>query len=305
MSFAQLKKASGNFADLSQKLKAASSGGQGGNDKDDRYWGLTVDSAGNGYAVIRFLPAPEGEETPVVTLYSHGFKGPTNKWYIENSRTTIGEPDPVSEANSELWNTGLKENQEIVRERKRRKHFISNILVVKDPAKPENEGKVMLYKYGAKIMGKLELALNPEFPDDPAFDPFDMWGGADFKLKARKVDGQRNYDSSGFDKCTPIFDGDDAALEKLWKAEYSLQAEVAPDKFKSYDELKRRFEQVIGKVAPTSAVRQTETAMEGATRTPTSEPVAATRSVPDETATAPFATEAEAAEARYAHLLAD
>jgi len=303
MSFAQLKKASGNFADLTQKLKAASSGGQN-NEKDDRYWGLTVDSAGNGYAVIRFLPAPEGEETPVVTMFSHGFKGPTGKWYIENSRTTIGENDPVSEANSELWNTGLKENQEIVRERKRRKHFISNILVVKDPAKPENEGKVFLYKYGAKIMGKLELALNPEFPDDPAFDPFDMWGGADFKLKARKVDGQRNYDSSGFDAVAPIFGGDDAALEKLWKAEYSLQAEVAPDKFKSYDDLKRRFEQAIGKVAPTSTVRKAEVAMETATRETPRETVA-TRSAPVETGSAPFDTVERSVEDRFAHLLED
>ncbi len=303
MSFAQLKKASGNFAELSQKLKAAASGGQN-NEKDDRYWGLTVDSAGNGYAVIRFLPAVEGEETPVVTLYSHGFQGPTNKWYIENSRTTIGEPDPVSEANSELWNTGLKENQELVRTRKRRKHFISNILVVKDPAKPENEGKVFLYKYGAKIMGKLELALNPEFPDDPAFDPFDMWGGADFKLKARKVDGQRNYDSSGFDTCAPIFNGDDAALEKLWKSEHSLQAEIAPDKFKSYDELKRRFEQVIGKVAPTSTVRKTEEAMETATRETPRETVA-TRSAPVEAESVPFETGERSVEDRFAHLLED
>lgn len=304
MSFAQLKKSSGNFADLSQKLKAASSGGQGGNEKDDRYWGLTVDAAGNGYAVIRFLPAPENEETPVVTLFSHGFKGPTNKWYIENSRTTIGEPDPVSEANSELWNTGLKENQDLVRERKRRKHFISNILVVKDPANPANEGKQFLYKYGAKIMGKLELALNPEFPDDPAFDPFDMWQGADFKLKARKVDGQRNYDSSGFDTCAPIFGGDDAALEKLWKGEYSLQAEIAPDKFKAYDELKRRFDQVVGRVAPVPAARQLEKEMETVTREAPREQLA-TRSAPAETETAPFDTGEKSAEERFAHLLED
>jgi len=247
MSFSQLKKSSGNFAQLSEKLKSAA--GNSSFERDDRYWSPTVDQAGNGYAVIRFLPAPDGEDVPVVTLFSHGFKGPGGKWYIENSRTTIGESDPVAEANTELWNTGTEANQTIVRQRKRRKHFISNILVLKDPGCPANEGKVFLYKYGAKILGKIELAINPEFPDDPAFDPFDLWKGADFKLKIRKVEGQRNYDSSAFDTPAVCLDLDDSGLEKIWRMEHSLQAEVAPDKFKSYDELKRKFDLVLGRSA--------------------------------------------------------
>lgn len=301
MSFAQLKRSSGNFAEMSSKIKAAQ-GSQGDGGKDDRYWSLSVDESGNGYAVIRFLPAPENEETPVVTLYSHGFKGPTGKWYIENSRTTLGEPDPVGESNSELWATGLESNQKIVRDRKRRKQFISNILVIKDPKNPANEGKVFLFKYGAKILSKIELAINPEFPDDPAFDPYDLWRGADFKLKARKVDGQRNYDSSSFDAPSPLFGGDDAALEKLWRMEYSLQAEIAPDKFKSYDELKRRFEAVIGKVPATPAAKRQEQDMEREFQIPAEDNGGASRIKEEDSP--PFDVPVDAAD-KFRHLLED
>lgn len=245
MSFAKLKKSSGSFADLSKKLADEKKGG--GQGKDERYWTLTTDDAGNGYAVIRFLPAPDGEEYPFVKMYNHAFKDPkTGKWYIENSRTTIGEADPVGEANSELWNTGTDANKEIVRARKRQLKYISNILVISDPKNPENEGKVFLFKYGAKIFGMIENALEPKFPDETPYNPFDFWQGADFKLKAHVVEKQRSYERSGFDAPKPLFDGDDAALEQLWAKQYSLQAEIAPDKFKSYEQLKTRFHAVTG-----------------------------------------------------------
>lgn len=262
MSFAKLKKNSGSFADLSKKLADEKKGGGAG--KDDRYWTLTTDEAGNGYAVIRFLPAPGEEEYPFVKLYNHAFKDDkTGKWYIENSRTTIGEADPVGEANSELWNTGTEANKELVRKRKRQLKYISNILVVSDPKNPDNEGKVFLFKYGAKIFGLIENALEPKFPDEKPYNPFDFWQGADFKLKAHVVEKQRSYDRSGFDAPKPLFDGDDAALEKLWAQEFSLQAEVGSDKFKSYDQLKTRFQAVTGQ---TSSAQRVDREVEEMTR---------------------------------------
>ena len=257
MSFANMKRQRGNFNDISKKLSEEKKGG--GFKNDDRYWELKVDDAGNGYAVIRFLPSPDGEEYPYVKLYSHGFKDErTGKWYIENSRTTLGEADPVSEANTELWNTGLESNKELVRKRKRRQNYISNILVINDPKNPDNNGKVFLWKYGPRLFQKIEGALAPEFEDETPFNPFDLWEGANFKLKARKLDGQRSYDKSEFEKPEALFDGDDDALEKLWKSEYSLQAEIAADKFKSYDQLKTRFLAVTGAShpAPSQSQRQ-------------------------------------------------
>lgn len=261
MSFANLKRSRGNFADLSKKLDNEKKGYGG---SDNRYWELKVDDSGNGYAVIRFLPAPDGEEYPFVKLYSHGFKDErTNKWYIENSRTTLGESDPVSDANTELWNTGIPANQEIVRKRKRRQSYISNILVIDDPKNPQNNGKVFLYKYGQRIFQKIEGALKPEFQDETPFNPFDLWEGANFKLKARKLDGQRSYDKSEFSAPEALFGGDDDALEKLWKSQYSLQAEIAPDKFKSFEELQKRFLAVTGAAQPSqSRAAQEEAAVE-------------------------------------------
>lgn len=249
MSFANLKKSSKEtFETLTKKLESEKSGGY---KEDTRYWNFEVDKTGNGFAVIRFLPPAENEEYPFVKLYSHSFKDErTQKWYIENSRTTINDRDPVSEANKELWDTGIPANQEIVRKRKRKTSYIANILVISNPKKPEDEGKVFLWKFGPRIFQKIEGAMKPEFEDETPFNPFDFWTGANFKLKARMLDGQRSYDKSEFEKPSALFDGDDAALEKLWKSLYSLQAEIAPDKFKPYDVLKKRFESVIGKAQP-------------------------------------------------------
>ena len=244
MSFANLKKQS-KLGSLTQKLvKEVEKMNNTGGSADDRNWKLECDKSGNGYAVIRFLPAPDGEDLPFVKLYSHAFQGPGG-WYIENSLTTLGKKDPVSEYNTQLWNNGTDAGKETARKQKRKLTYISNIYVVKDPANPENEGKVFLYKYGKKIFDKLTAAMQPEFEDEEAIDPFDFWQGANFKLKAKNVAGYRNYDSSEFTATTPLLDDDDA-LEALWKKEYSLAEIVADDQFKTYEELKTRLGYVLG-----------------------------------------------------------
>lgn len=213
-------------------------------DSEDNFWKPDVDKAGNGYAVIRFLPAPSGEDVPFVRIWDHGFQGPGG-WYIEKSLTTFGQPDPVSEYNSKLWATGMESNKDLVRKQKRRLSYFSNILIVKDPTRPENEGKVFLYKYGKKIFDKLNEAMNPEFSDETAKNPFDLWEGANFKLKIRQVEGYRNYDKSEFDTVSPV-SNDDEVLKKIWDSEYSLQELLDKKHFKSYEDLKRRLEKAIG-----------------------------------------------------------
>ena len=245
MSFADLKKQS-KLGSLTQKLvkEVEKMNNNGGGSSDDRFWKLECDKSGNGYAVIRFLPAPDGEDLPFVKLYSHAFQGPGG-WYIENSLTTLGQKDPVSEYNSMLWNNGTDAGKDAARKQKRKLTYISNIYVVKDPANPQNEGRVMLYKYGKKIFDKLTAAMQPEFEDEEAIDPFDFWQGANFKLKAKNVAGYRNYDSSEFAAQSALLDDDDA-MEAIWKKQFSLEEFVAPDQFKSYDELKTRLDYVLG-----------------------------------------------------------
>jgi hypothetical protein len=214
------------------------------NGPDERFWNPTVDKAGNGMAIIRFLAAPPGETVPFVKIHDHGFQGPTGKWYIENSLTTFSEDDPVSKYNSDLWNSGIEKNKEIARKQKRRLHFFSNILVIDDPAKPECNGKVFLFKYGKKIFQKLSETTTPQFTDEEAFNPFDMWEGANFKLKIRNVEGYRNYDRSEFDKVHPISKNDEE-IERIWRSTYSLQELIDRKNFKSYADLERKFNQVI------------------------------------------------------------
>ena len=248
MSFANLKKQS-KLGSLTAKLvKEVEKMNNNGASGDERTWKLDVDKSGNGYAVIRFLPAPEGEDLPFVKLYSHAFQGPGG-WYIENSLTTLGQKDPVSEYNTQLWNNGTDAGKETARKQKRKLTYMSNIYVVKDPANPDNEGKVFLFKYGKKIFDKLTAAMQPEFEDEEAIDPFDFWQGANFKLKAKNVAGYRNYDSSEFAAVSPLLDDDDA-LEALWKKQFSLAEIVAPDQFKKYEDLKKRLEYVLGSKRP-------------------------------------------------------
>ena len=212
--------------------------------KDERLWKPEVDKAGNGYAVIRFLPAVEGEDMPWAKVWNHAFQGPTGQWYIENSLTTLGQKDPVSEMNSAYWNTGIESDKEIARKQKRKLQYFSNIYVVSDSKHPENEGKVFLFRYGKKIFDKLMAAMQPEFEDEKAINPFDFWEGANFKLKIRKVAGYWNYDSSDFDSQSAIFDNDEK-IEEVWKSQYALNEFTAASNFKSYEELKTRLDAVL------------------------------------------------------------
>ena len=261
MSFANLKKQSrlGSLTSkLTNEIEKMNKGSTGG--ADERLWKLEVDKAGNGYAVIRFLPAPDQEELPWAKVWSHAFQGPGG-WYIENSLTTLGGKDPVSEYNRLLWNSGNDADKDLARKQKRKLSYISNIYVVKDPTNPQNEGKVFLYKFGKKIFDKITAAMQPEFEDETAIDPFDFWQGANFKLKAKNVAGYRNYDSSEFAASSPLLDDDDA-LEALWKKQYPLVEFTAADQFKAYDVLQQRLDSVLNstktRVAPEVADEEAE-----------------------------------------------
>ena len=240
MSFASLKKS--NYTDLLSKAESLNKTEVRG--ADERLWKPEVDKAGNGYAVIRFLPAPDGEDLPWAQVWSHAFQGPGG-WYIENSLTTLGQKDPVSEHNRELWNSGLDSDKDTVRKQKRKLSYYANIYVVQDKANPQNEGRVFLYKFGKKIFDKVMEAMQPEYEDETPINPFDFWQGANFKLKLKKVAGYWNYDSSEFAAPSALLDDDDA-LETVWKKQYSLAALTAADQFKSYDDLDKRLKMVLG-----------------------------------------------------------
>ena len=257
MSFDQLKKRSQNKDALIEKLSSLDSGKEKKSYKDERFWRPTVDDSGTASAVIRFLPECENEEDAAVLYYSHAFQGPGG-WFIENSRTTFGEKDPVSEYNSRLWNSGIQANKDMVSQKtKRKKNFVSNILVISDPAAPENEGKVFLFRYGMKIHQKLVDAMKPEFADEEPIIPFDFWQGANFRLRQRKVAGYPNYDKSEFDSPSALFDGDEGRLKEVWGTQYPLSEFVDPANYKSYDELKTRLETVLGGTQPTTTAENT------------------------------------------------
>ena len=244
MSFANLKKQS-KLGSLTEKLvKQVEKMNNSESSSDDRFWKLSVDKGNNGYAVIRFLPAPDGEDLPFVKVYSHAFQG-SGGWLIDQCLTTINQKCPVCEYNSGLWNNGTDAGKEVARKQKRKLTYVSNVYVVKDPANPENEGKVFLFKYGKKIFDKIMEAMQPEYEDETPINAFDFWQGANFKLKAKSVAGYRNYDSSEFAAVGALLDDDDA-MEAIWKKQYSLTEFVAPDQFKTYDELKKRLDSVLG-----------------------------------------------------------
>ncbi|AGN33710.1 single-stranded DNA binding protein [Synechococcus phage S-IOM18] len=251
MSFASLKKASSKgdtFAKLTREIEKLNQPAAGSS-ADERFWKPEMDKSGNGYAVIRFLPAPDGEEMPWAKVWSHAFKGPGGQWYIENSLTTLGKDDPVGELNRELWNSGRDSDKEIARAQKRKLSYYANIYVVQDPAHPENEGRVFLYKFGKKIFDKLTEAMQPAFADETPIDPFNFWKGADFKLKIRKVEGYWNYDKSEFASAGTLGNFDDDKLEAIWNQAYSLAEFEDPKNFKSYEQLQARLNLVLGKGA--------------------------------------------------------
>ena len=249
-----LKKSKSNFDTLTKQLeKTIDQPDKKNKYQDDRLWKPELDKSGNGFAIIRFLPAIEGEDMPWQRVWHHAFQGPGGQWYIENSLTTLNKKDPVSEENTRLWNTGVESDKDIARKRKRKLQYYSNILVVSDPKHPENDGKIFLYKFGKKIFDKITEAMNPAFEDEKATNPFDFWEGANFKLKIRKVDGYWNYDKSEFDSSSPVKDNDEA-IEELWNKQYPLKPFLAAENFKSYDELKSKLDKVL------SGVRNTGTA---------------------------------------------
>tara|TARA_R110000772_G_scaffold107704_1_gene210284 strand:- start:6270 stop:7202 length:933 start_codon:yes stop_codon:yes gene_type:complete len=281
--FAAMKKDNASsLENLTSELTKMNTGFDNG--PDEREWKASVDSAGNGMAVIRFLPAPVNEDIPFVRMYTHGFQGPTGMWYIENSLTTLNQDDPVSEYNSMLWKSGIEANKKLVSDHyKRRLSYWSNIYVVTDTAHPENEGKVFLYRYGAKIWDKLNDLMNPEFEDETPTNPFDLWEGATFKLKIRKVDGYRNYDKSEFIEAAPLLDDDDK-LEAIWNAEYPLKEIVAEDKFKPAAELKAKLYKVlnldqatdvVAPTAPAEALKAVSEPVVSETAAAASEPIVA------------------------------
>jgi hypothetical protein len=243
--------------------KIAKPSGDSKSYEDDRFWKLTADKAGNGTATIRFLPRVEGDEFPWVRIFNHSFQGPTGKWYIENSLTTLGENDPVGELNSRLWNSGSEANKEIARKQKRKLTYIMNILVINDPAKPENNGKVFLFKFGKKIFDKIMDKAKPTFEDEKPVLVFDLWEGADFKLRMRKVDGYSNYDQSVFAEPSALFNGDEEKLLAVVSKQHKLSEFLDSKNFKSYDELKRKLEMVLsggGAVTTAAAMADEEEA---------------------------------------------
>ena len=260
MNFETLKQSSSNFDALTKALEEKLNPEDKGNDKskyqDDRLWKPELDKSGNGYAVLRFLPASEGEDMPWVRLWSHAFQGPGG-WYIENSLTTLNQKDPVSEENTRLWNTGVDSDKDLARKRKRKLSYYANVYVVSDPKRPENEGKVFLYKFGKKIFDKITEAMKPQFEDETPINPFDFWKGANFKLKIRKVDGYWNYDKSEFEGVTPIAE-DDAKIKAIWQKQYPLKEFSDPSNFKTYDELKEKLNRTIMGSRTATDVSQTD-----------------------------------------------
>ena len=249
MSFADMKKKRGEkLQSLLQETAKLNTPAQGQGD-DHRFWRPELDKSGNGMAVVRFLPAPDSEDLPWARMWNHGFQGPGG-WYIENSLTTLGQKDPVSEYNSQLWNSGIEANKEIARKQKRRLTYIANVYVVKDPANPQNEGSIRLYKFGKKIWDKINDKMNPEFEDETPVNPFDLWEGANFKIKIRKLDGFSNYDKSEFEN-PAVLDEDEAKMEEIWKSEHSLSEFTDPKNFKSYSDLKEKLDRVLGKQTDT------------------------------------------------------
>ena len=276
MSFENLKRNRDQISKLVQAAEAVGGSTEKKNYDDERIWKPTVDKAGNGYAVLRFLPAKEGEDLPWVRYWDHGFKGPTGQWYIENSLTSIGKPDPLGELNSRLWNSGNEEDKETARKQKRRLHYVVNALVVEDPSAPQNVGKVVLFKFGKKIFDKIMDVMQPSFADEKAVNPFDFWDGADFKLKIRQVEGYRNYDKSEFDGQSPLYEQDESKLESVYNQVHDLSEFTDPKNYKTYDELKAKLGRVLGEEASMGAPTMKQEVQMNEPAAPTPMPTAET-----------------------------
>ena len=285
MSFASLKSNRADLSKLVEQARETTGQQQSKRQSDDpRFWQPTRDKAGNGYAIVRFLPGDTEAATPWVRYWDHGFKGPTGQWYIEKSLTSIGQQDPLSELNSKMWNSGIEADKATVRQRKRNLRYVANVLVVSDPAAPENEGQVKLYRFGKKIFDKIMDSMQPQFPDEKPVNPFDMWEGADFTVKIRKVEGYPNYDASSF-KAPQAISDDDAELEGIYNKQHDLGEWVDPKNYKSYEELKARLAVVLGEAAPSSRPLK-EPVVEAAQPAVAAEPEPAASAEPPKVATA-------------------
>ena len=305
MSFAALKSKRTDLSKLVQQAQETSGTTTQRQSQDERFWQPTRDKAGNGYAVIRFLPGDAEAATPWIRYWDHAFKGPTGQWYIEKSLTSIGQQDPLSELNSKMWNSGIDADKAVVRQRKRNLRYVSNVLIVSDPSAPENEGQVKLYRFGKKIFDKIMDSMQPQFPDEAPVNPFDMWEGADFTVKIRKVEGYPNYDASSF-KAPAAVPGTDEELEEIYNKQFDLNEWTDPKNYKTYDELKARLAMVLGEQAPRT-VKQ-EAALELNDEIPefpsTPEPVAETASAP-KPATAESSMDDDDTMSYFAKLAAD
>lgn len=260
MSFAALKRNRTDLNKLVEQAQAATGQNQY-RSEDTRFWQPTRDKAGNGYAVIRFLPGQAEAATPWVRYWDHAFKGPTGQWYIEKSLTSIGQPDPVSEINGKMWNSGIESDKAIVRERKRQLRYIANVLILNDPADSSHNGQVKLYRFGKKIFDKIMESMNPQFPDEQPVNPFDMWEGADFTIKIRKVEGYPNYDASSFKRAAALSEDEDY-LEDIYNKQYDLSEWTDPSNYKTYDELKKRLSLVLGETTPMTPQARVQSQME-------------------------------------------
>ena len=248
MDISKLKSRRTDITALVEAAKESAGGSKFEKEDTSHIWKPTVDKAGNGYAVIRFLPA-EGD-VPWVRYWDHGFKGDTGKWYIEKSLSSLGQADPLGEFNAKLWNSGNEDDRATVRKQKRRLHYVVNIQVVSDPSAPHNEGKVFLYQFGKKIFDKIQDLMQPQFPGETPCDPFDLWAGADFQLKIRQLDGYRNYDKSEFKASTALAEGDEVQLQAIMNQIYDINFYSDPANYKTYDELQTKLFEVLGETAP-------------------------------------------------------
>jgi hypothetical protein len=257
MSLANLKAKTANT--LQTLKQQAQQKGQSQKAEDSRFWKPTFDKEkGTGSAIIRFLPAPDGEDLPAIKIFSHGFKA-NGKWYIEKSRTTIGDrKDPVYVLNGKLYNSGIESDKAISKMIKRKPTWIANVLVVNDPAKPECNGKVFLYEFGPSIDEMLQAAMFPIIDEndvDPVspIDVFNPWEGADFVIK---MHGHKMPDGKGGEMLVPRYDkssfkapkaiGTDEEIEAIWKQTHSLQAFLDEKEFKSVADLSKRLLEVFG-----------------------------------------------------------
>ncbi len=236
---------------------------------DSRFWRFTFDKATmKGSAIIRFLPdRPSDDALPYVNYFSHWFNyhdGSQTLVYNQNCITSIGKQCPVCTKNRKYWKSPHPEDEKIARDRKRKSHFVSNILVIKDPANPDNEGKVFLWDFGPQLASYYKRAMFGPDKDDEDFDeekdysselwyPQDFFEGANFLVKSTKKKNSKflTYTISKWADPSPIFEGLDEdemeeKLDEIFKKVTPLDEWMEPDKFPSEDETRKKLACILG-----------------------------------------------------------